>query len=292
VLANLLRCPACSARVELQKDEVVCTDEGHRYPVVDGIPVFVDETLLADDPQYEEQRAYFDTEFRGYERYGLENWRTSYVERLRAAGLLGNAAGPLVDLGVGGSGYTVIEAARAGQPAVGCDLSLEGLRVARRFAVDEGVAERTLWVCCSAERLPLAGESFGAALAIALLEHVPDDAAALHELRRTLRPGGRAWVTVPHALRNISPLWRRANRRHDRKLGHLRRYEAETLVDLAHDAGLEVVEVQFSGHSIKVAQFLAERLGERFWWWCERRDLARRSRRSGSMQLSAVLERR
>lgn len=292
MLANLLRCPACSARVELTEHDVVCADGGHRYPVVDGIPVFVDEALLGADPQYEGQRAYFDTEFREYDRYALANWRRSYVERLRAAGLIGNGNGPLVDLGVGGSGYTVIEAARAGQPAVGCDLSLEGLRIAQRFAAEEGVGDRTFWVCCSAEKLPLAADSFGAALAVALLEHVPDDLAALREMRRTLRPGGRAWVTVPHALRNIPRPWRRANLRHDRRLGHLRRYESESLAQLAHEAGLDPVEVQYTGHSIKVAQFLAQKLGDRFWWWCERRDLAKRSRRAGSMQLSAVFERR
>src|SRR5439155_8529259 len=133
------------------------------------------------------------------------------------------------DVGVGGSGYTVIEAARAGHPAVGCDLSFEGLLAARSFAIAEGVEDRTLWICCSAEKLPLAPASFASALAIAVIEHVPDDLAALDEMARVLRPEGRAWVTVPHALRNISPIFRAPNRRHDRRLGHLRRYEAEAL---------------------------------------------------------------
>jgi ubiquinone/menaquinone biosynthesis C-methylase UbiE len=269
-------------------EEALCASGGHRYPIVDGIPVFVDERALAANPQYAGQRAYFDAEFRGYGRYSLEPWRVSYIRRLEAARML---EGPLVDLGVGGSGYTVIEAARRGQPAVGCDLSLEGLRAARRFAADEGLGERTLWICCSAEQLPLAGESFASALAIALLEHVPDDAAVLRELRRVLRPGGRAWVTVPHGLRNISPVWRRANRRHDRRLGHLRRYEAEGLAEAAREAGLTAVEAQFTGHSVKVAQLVGRWLGDRFWWWCERRDLERRNRRRGSMQLSMLLAR-
>jgi ubiquinone/menaquinone biosynthesis C-methylase UbiE len=274
----------------LHDEEAVCATGKHRYRVVDGIPVFVDEQALAVNPQYEDQRSYFDAEFREYDRYELENWRVSYIRRLEAVGLLGRSM-PLIDLGVGGSGYTVIEAARRGQPAVGCDLSLEGLRSAKRFAADEGVAERTLWICCSAEQLPLASESFGSALAIALLEHVPDDGAALRELWRVLRPGGSAWVTVPHALPNISPVWRRANRRHDRRLGHLRRYEADGLAHTAHEAGLRAVETQFTGHSVKVAQLVGRKLGDGFWWWCERRDLERRTVRRGSMQLSMVLAR-
>jgi SAM-dependent methyltransferase len=288
-LRTLLRCPQCGSGVALGEG-AVCA-EGHSYPIVDGIPVFVTEETLAGDPQYAGQRAYFDSEFQGYARYSLENWRLGYLDRLRTAGVLVDADGPLVDVGVGGSGYTVIEAARAGRPAIGCDLSIAGLLAARGFAEAEGVAERTLWVCCSAEQLPLASASFGSALAIAVLEHVPDDRAALRELARVLRPGGRAWVTVPHALRHISPVFRRANRLHDKRLGHLRRYEAEALVAEAEAVGLEPLEVQFTGHAVKTAQLVARRLGDRFWWWCERRDRKRQTVRRGSMQLSVVFAR-
>jgi SAM-dependent methyltransferase len=146
-------------------------------------------------------------------------------------------------------------------------------------------------VCCSAEHLPLASEAFGSALAIAVLEHVPDDTAAWRELARLLRPGGRAWVTVPHALEHVQPVFRRANRRHDRRLGHLRRYDAEALAGAATSAGLETLELQFTGHAVKVLQLAAGRFSNALWWWCERRDQRRRANPRGSMQLSAVLGR-
>ncbi|SRR6266508_914362 len=289
-LQALLRCPRCGSELALG-ELAVCAAGGHRYPIVEGIPVFVTEETIDADPQYVGQRAYFDSEFRGYEHYSLENWRLGYLGRLRAAGVLEDRGSPLVDVGVGGSGYTVIEAARSGRPAVGCDLSLEALLAARRFAEEEGVADRTLWLCCSAEQLPLASGSFGSALAIAVLEHVPDDRAALGELARVLRPGGRAWVTVPHALRHVPAVFRRANRRHDRRLGHLRRYEAEALTEVAREAGLEPLEVQFTGHMVKAVQLATSALGDRVWWWCERRDQRRHLVRRGSMQLSLVLAR-
>src|SRR6266511_4451938 len=98
-LEALLRCPQCGASVTL--GEVArCAGGGHRYPVVDGIPVFLQEDEVAGDPQYAGQRAHFDAEFSGYERYSLENWRVGYLDRLRAAGVLEGAA-PLVDVGVG-----------------------------------------------------------------------------------------------------------------------------------------------------------------------------------------------
>jgi SAM-dependent methyltransferase len=289
MLTRLLRCPHCDSQLTLD-GEAVCT-EGHRFPIVDGVVVLLDEDAIADDPQYSGQRAYFDAEFSGYERYALENWRAAYLDRVRAAGLFDDAGGPLVDVGVGGSGYTVIEAARAGVPAVGCDLSLEGLTAATGFAATEGVSELTLWLRCSAERLPLASGSAGGALAIAVLEHVPDDELALRELSRVLRPGGRAWITVPHALRHIPGPFRGANRRHDRRMGHLRRYEAEELIERGRRVGLEPLDVQFTGHPVKVLQFLAGHASDRLWWWCERRDQQRSRDRRGSMQLSVLFAR-
>jgi ubiquinone/menaquinone biosynthesis C-methylase UbiE len=293
-LTRLLRCPTCASNIKIEQGQAVCTADRHAFPIVDGVIVMVDDQTLRGDPQYEKQRRFFDEEFSAYDVYRLENWRRSYLARLRSAGALG---GPLVDVGVGGSGYTVIESARAGALAVGCDLSLAGLVNARKLAVGEGVDERTLWVCCSAEKLPLESSAFASALAIAVIEHVPDDTAVLREMARVLQPGGRAWVTVPHALRNISPVFRAANRRHDRRLGHLRRYEAETLVEAGGNLGLVAGDVQFTGHPVKVLQLTATKAsrggssGDRLWWWCESRDLARSRVRRGSMQLSVSFTR-
>jgi ubiquinone/menaquinone biosynthesis C-methylase UbiE len=289
-LSELVRCPTCGEALSEAGDEARCA-AGHRWPIVDGVLVLVEDETLARDPQYGRQRAYFDTEFARYRHYAPENWRVAYLRRLRAAGALGDDGLPMIDVGVGGSGHTVIEAARAGTEAIGCDLSLEALRIARRFAQAEGVLERTLWVCCSAERLPLASSSYSSALAIAVLEHLPDDTAAIAEIARVLRVGGRAWVTVPHALRHVPPIFRGANRRHDRRLGHLRRYEAEMLVEAGRRVGLVAEEIQFTGHPVKVLQLVAGGTSDRLWWWCERRDLERAHVRARSMQLSVCFTR-
>lgn len=295
-LAELLRCPGCGHELAFHDASVACAGGSHSFPVVDGIPVLVDERALARDPQYARQRMYFDAEFSAYLRYELEPWRISYLRRLRAARILDGRTAPLVDVGVGGSGYTVIEAARSGKRAIGCDLSLEALVRARRFAAKEGVVERTLWVCCSAERLPLASCAFGSAVSVAVYEHVPDDIAALREAARVLEPGGRLWVTVPHALRNVPRVLRPPNRRHDRRLGHLRRYESEELAARGASVGLTPIAVQFTGHPIKVLQLAAGTRPSgsrrrRFWWWCEARDLRRAAIRRGSMQLSVLFRR-
>jgi SAM-dependent methyltransferase len=46
-------------------------------------------------------------------------------------------------------------------------------------------------------RLPFSDESFDMVICIHVLEHVPDDRAAIGELYRALRPGGTAVVQVP-----------------------------------------------------------------------------------------------
>ncbi len=54
-------------------------------------------------------------------------------------------------------------------------------------------------LCGLAETLPLAARSCDAVLAAEILEHLPDPPAALREMWRVLRPGGRLVVTTPNA---------------------------------------------------------------------------------------------
>ncbi|HEY8776019.1 MAG TPA: hypothetical protein VIM33_05995 [Gaiellaceae bacterium] len=95
-LQALLPCPACGAEVSLETGEALCAAGSHRYPVVEGIPILVDEETLQADPQY------------------------------------------------------------AGHDS-----------------------DRVLRVCCSAEKLPLASASFESAIAIAVIEHVPDGSGSM-----------------------------------------------------------------------------------------------------------------
>ena len=292
-----LECPTCAGALVRDEARLQCSaDTGHQFPIVDGIPVLIEQSLLTSSDQYDHQRSYFDAEFKDYQSYKLENWRRSYIDRIVAASALGGPDAPLIDVGVGGSGYTVIESARAGAIAAGCDLSLEGLRSARRFAISEGCADRVLFVCASAERLPFKDGTFGAALSVAVFEHVPNDGAAIKEFARVLRSGSHAFVTVPHRMRHFSPLWWPVNRRHDRKLGHLRRYDSDTLGSVLTAAGMDTIEVQHSGRIFKAIQILGGRLAPSIgsgalWWTLERRDLARPAKRRGAMQLSVVARR-
>ena len=191
----------------------------------------------------------------------------------------------------------MIEAARAGVKSVGCDLSVEGVVRAARFAASEGLAEQTSFVVCAAERLPFADESVGCASAVAVLEHLDDDGEAVGELARVLRPGGRVWVTVPHAYRYIPPPVWPFYLVHDRRIGHKRHYDEARLQEVFATHGLRHVETQWTGHPVKLVQYAltlaAEKTGrdsERVWWALERADLRALRRRLFALQISAVFE--
>ena len=72
----------------------------------------------------------------------------------------------------------------------GCDFSLGMLQQAR------GKRPDLAWVAADAQRLPLAAASFDAAVSTEAFHWVPDKDAALAELHRVLRPGGRLLVAM------------------------------------------------------------------------------------------------
>ena len=71
-----------------------------------------------------------------------------------------------------------------------------------------------------------------AVVAYNVLEHIPDDVAALRAFAGLLRPGGRVVLVVPAFPSAMS--------RFDLAIGHQRRYRRRTLRTAAEDAGLRV----------------------------------------------------
>lgn len=76
----------------------------------------------------------------------------------------------------------------------GVDIEADYLSVAQRNAPD------ALLCLAAAEALPFADQSVDLALSHEVLEHVADDRAAVAEMVRVLRPGGRAVIFVPNRL--------------------------------------------------------------------------------------------
>jgi SAM-dependent methyltransferase len=80
--------------------------------------------------------------------------------------------------------------------------------------------------------LPFGDGSFDAAVLGEVLEHIPDDGAALREVARVVRPGGVLAVSVPADPSRFGPS--------DRWAGHVRRYTRPLLVGACEESGFGV----------------------------------------------------
>jgi len=118
--------------------------------------------------------------------------------RFEPLSLLVPGAGPLLDAGCN-VGALLAEAARRGvQPLSGIDVNAAALQQAQLLLEPLGGAQLAQ---APVEALPFADGSFALAFCLEVLEHVPPPRrrAALEELHRVLRPGGRLCLSVPHA---------------------------------------------------------------------------------------------
>lgn len=104
----------------------------------------------------------------------------------------------------------------------------------------------------NAYSLPLASGSADIAVALDLLEHLDDDAAALSEAKRVLKPEGLMIVAVPA----MPSLWSA----HDERLEHRRRYTKLALDSLMHECGFEVLEISYAMGLLYPGTWLHRRL--------------------------------
>jgi SAM-dependent methyltransferase len=130
----------------------------------------------------------------------------------------------VVDVGCGlGVGARFVP---PGQRYVGLDLSPMSVERARHLVPD---AEFRLG---SMPSLPVADREADLAVCLEVFEHLPDDAAAVAELARIVRPGGYALVSVPQTYYWPSYL---------ALIGHYRHYNSELLASLLSRHGFDVV---------------------------------------------------
>ena len=157
---------------------------------------------------------------------------------------LGVEPGDLVlDLGCG-FGRHAFEAARRGASVVALDAGPEEVAQVRgTFAamieageIDPGHPATA--VQGDALCLPFADGTFDRVIASEVLEHIPNDSAAMRELARVLRPGGSMAVTVPRCGPEVVN-WALSDEYHDTPGGHVRIYRRSTLERRLSSAGLE-----------------------------------------------------
>jgi SAM-dependent methyltransferase len=155
------------------------------------------------------------------------------------------AGARILDAGCG-SGRTLEELVDYGDVS-GLELNPEAAALARNRQLGEVAIGRL-------EELPWADATFHLITCLDVIEHVPDDVAALVELRRVCRPGGWLLVTVPA----YQALWSR----HDEANHHYRRYSRPSLRRAAVAAGWGVARMS-AFNSLLLAPAAAIRLAQR-----------------------------
>ena len=211
-------CPRCRGSLSGDDASLLCASCGAAYDVIAGIPdlriptpAWVDfdrdkaearrlaalEALTAEQltrevfqarPHWNEARVRFRT------RQVIEGPARARRELATWLGPAARAQGPLLEIGCGTGG--LLAALPAGTAALGIDVSLAWLVVARRLLQEHGV--RASLAAAVAEALPLRDGAVGAIVALDVIEHVADLGPVLTEMNRVAAPGAVLACSTPN----------------------------------------------------------------------------------------------
>jgi SAM-dependent methyltransferase len=160
----------------------------------------------------------------------------------------------VLDAGCGG-GRHAFEALRRGADVVATDLDGTALVQVERTAeamalageVPSGGRIRT--VVADVRDLPFEVGEFDVIIAAEVLEHIPDDGAAIAELCRVLRPGGLLAVTVPRWWPE-RVCWALSSEYHEIPGGHVRIYRRRQLAARLRRSGLVIAPPHHHAHAL------------------------------------------
>lgn len=214
-------CPRCRAHVARHDDAYVCAACAARYPVVLGIPDFRlwPDPFIALEDDHKKGRFLaanapdlsFEDLVRFYwsitpdvtdgrdERFTARvvnlyaKWRDDLPRLTADLGLPSLDGLRLLEVGCG-TGGLLAAAAERGADVVGVDVAFRWLVVARRQFEARGLDVPL--VCANAEALPFRDATFDVVVQESVVEHLRDQARALAETRRALRPTGGAYLVT------------------------------------------------------------------------------------------------
>ena len=246
-------CPNCKEDLIESNNFLFCKKCNFNFEIRNNIPILIDKSSLSEHLLH--QIEYFDNEIKSRDNYKLEEWQASYLERFNSN--FGNINNSLIlDCGTG-SGYMCIELAKKGANVIACDLTYNNLYKLKLVAKDLNLLDRIIFVCCSAEDLPFKKSIFDYIILNAVLEHLYRESIAIYEVSRICKNFGGLMIAVPLLYKYINPIFLPINIIHDRKIGHLRRYDEIILKDKFKD--FEPVKIYYTGHFGKVFKILVNK---------------------------------
>jgi SAM-dependent methyltransferase len=162
-------------------------------------------------------RQFFSDDFSGNAAENYENYFVPAIGEPLAIDLIEFAAlrpqERVLDVACGTGVVTRLAMQRVGSSGTvtGLDINPGMIAVARSVTSTEQPVE---WQEASAESIPLPDESFDVVLCQMGLQFMPDKQAALREIRRVLKPGGRLIINVPGPTPRMFSIITKALERH------------------------------------------------------------------------------
>lgn len=246
----LFRCPACGTGVLVVREAtVVCDACGIQFPEVGGIPLLVKNPAAHDAAIREAQAVNPEWYLAEQPSEKTSPWRhhvrkrRCYVEQVLRREFTKRGwqkAQRLLDLGCG-DGNNLAWLAPFAERLYGSDYNLA--RLARAQTRSTGA---TLFLA-DLMNYPALDNSFDVVFFNHVIEHIPDDGAALATVQRILKPGGLLVLGAPN---EGSWWWQLAYRRAPDILAttdHVHFYTAQTLGEKMKAAGLSMFEVKHLG---------------------------------------------
>lgn len=177
----------------------------------------------------------------------------------------------VLDLGCGEGRHVIHAYLEAEVTAIGVDLALPDLITTREkfqpFAEPDNPRKHFGLASANALQLPFADASFDVVICSEVLEHIPDYRAALAEIQRVLKPGGRLCASVPRAWPERI-CWRLAPGYYQVPGGHVRIFRSDELRGQIEALGFRCYRRHWA-HALHVP----------FWWlrclFWERQDESR-----------------
>lgn len=164
----------------------------------------------------------------------------------------------VLDVGCGEGRHTINAYLHGDVTAVGVDLNIRDLCVARErfapFAEPDNARKYFALQVADATRLPFADHSFDKIICSEVLEHIHDYEAVLREIRRVLKPDGLLAVSVPRYWPE-KICWKLSRAYHEVEGGHIRIFKAVQL--------RRAVEAQ---NMTLLHRHWAHALHSPFWW--------------------------
>jgi ubiquinone/menaquinone biosynthesis C-methylase UbiE len=164
----------------------------------------------------------------------------------------------ILDLGCGEGRHAISAYMVQNLDAVGVDLSLKDLNTTQtrftEFVEPENCQKSLVLSVANGQQLPFADESFDKVICSEVLEHIHDYHSVLSEIRRVLKTGGIAAISVPRYFPEWV-CWQLSDAYHAMEGGHIRIFNATTLRNDLVSSGFVCYD-KHHAHSLHVP----------YWW--------------------------